>query len=153
MSYKTWITYGYGVKVSDIERKDITADDLANFIHLAPYFEEKFIRWLNTNYPETPYEIASVETLLEYEDEDSCYVGLTPIIKGVLDEVEGLYFVMCHNFDNEFFVLFTPAYPWEMGKKEREMSQNEVEKIFKKYLEPLIHDEIEVDFYEVENGG
>ena len=39
MSYKTWITYGYGVKVSDLERKDITADDLANFIHLAPYLK------------------------------------------------------------------------------------------------------------------
>ena len=158
MSYKTWITYGYGVKIDDIDFSNLTSDMLFDFIHLAPYFEEKYINWVNSTFrkendPESISEFLPLDKLLEYESEDAVYTGLLPILKGVLDEAEGVYFVICHNYDDEEFLLFTPAYPWEMGKREREMSQNEVKKIFEKYLEPLVHDKIEVDFYEVENGG
>lgn len=158
MSYKTWITYGYGVKMENLDITNLTSDMLADFIHLAPYFEEKYIAWVEKNFrkkgdPDCIYEILSVDSLLEYEGEDAGYVGLLPILKGVLDEVEGLYFVMCHNYDGEEFLLFTPAYPWEMSKREKEISQGEVEKIYKKYISKLTDKEFEIDYYEVENGG
>ena len=158
MSFKTWIVYGYGVKIDDIDFSNLTNDMLFDFIHLAPYFEEKYINWLNSTFrkendPESISEFLPLDNLLEYESEDACYTGLLPILKGVLDEAEGLYFVMCHNYDNEEFLLFTPAYPWEMGKREREMSQGEVEKIYKKYIGKLTDKEFEIDYYEVENGG
>ena len=158
MSYRTWITYGYGVKMKNLDITNLTSDMLADFIHLAPYFEEKYIAWVEKNFrkegdPSSIYEILPIDNLLEYESEDACYTGLLPILKGVLDEAEGLYFVMCHNYDNEEFLLFTPAYPWEMSKREREMSRGEVEKIYKKYIGKLTDKEFEIDYYEVENGG
>ena len=158
MSYRTWITYGYGVKMSDINIAHVTNDTIASFIHLAPEFEAKYISWVENTFrengdPESIYEILPIDSLLEYEDEDSCYIGLMPIIKAVIEEAEGIPLIMCHNYDNEEFLLFTPAYPWEMGKREREMSQVEIEKIYKKYIGKLTDKEFEIDYYEVENGG
>ena len=158
MSFKTWITYGYGVKISDINITRLTNDKLADFIHLAPYFEEKYIQWINNTFreegdPDCIYEILPVEKMLEYENDYDTYTGLLPILKAVLDEAEGLYFVMCNDFEGEEFLLFTPAYPWEMSKRERELSQSEVEKIYKKYIGKLTDVEFPIDYYEVENGG
>lgn len=158
MSYRTWITYGYGVKMSDINIVHATNDTIASFIHLAPDFEEKYIQWVEDTFreegdPESIYEILPVNSLLEYEDEDTCYVGLMPIIKAVIEEVEGIPLIMCHDYDNEEFLLYAPAYPWELTKREKEMSQNEMKKVYEKYIGKLTNKKFNVDFYEVENGG
>ena len=75
MSYRTWITYGYGVKIKDIDITNLTSDILSDFIHLAPEFETKYINWIKTNLREKGdpcciYEILPIDNLLEYESEE-----------------------------------------------------------------------------------
>jgi len=157
MSYHTWITYGYGVCISDIDTKKIKTENLVKLIHMAPYFEEKLINWINEYLredgdPESIYELMQTNDILEYEDE-GCYVGLAPILKGVMDECEHLYFVICDNYNGYEFLLFTQGYPWEMGDKELALKEKDVEDMFRKYISILTDQKININYYEVENGG
>lgn len=158
MSYKTWHTYGYGIRVDDIKEENLDLETLVKFINMAPEYEVKLIKYIDEcerqeGDPESIYELISLDTLLELSDPEGIYQGIGPILKGVMDECEHLYFVLCDDFNCVHYLLFTQDYPWSMGDKEKQLKEEDVENIFRKYISMITSKEILIDYWEVENGG
>lgn len=158
MSYRTWHTYGYGICVDDINEKELDIDTVTRFISMAPEYEAKLIKHINhcerqEGDPENIYENVSLDTLLELSDPDGIYQGIGPILKGVMDECEHLFFALCDDFNCEQYLLFAQDYPWVMSEKEKHITEEDVEKIFRKYVSMITSNEITIDYREVGNGG
>ncbi len=143
MSYHTWHYYGYGIKTGDIEVNAV--EKLQALIALAPKYAEEINEWLKQ------IKEPTVDDCLEYE-EDLPY-GLAIILQKVIEEVEGIIFTACDNFNGEDYLLYTPEYPWYMGEKDKEMTEEKVQECLKKYIAILTDEAVDIDYYEVENGG
>ena len=53
-------------------------------------------------------------------------------------------------------MIFGIAHPWDYNEKERQLTQEQIDAIFLKYLEilkPFLVKDIDIDEQEVENGG
>ena len=53
-------------------------------------------------------------------------------------------------------MIFGKAHPWDYSEKERQITQEQIDAIFLKYLgilKPFLIDDINIDDEEVENGG
>lgn len=146
MSYKTWHEYGYGIIVDDI--KHTSVDKILKLVHMAPKFEKDFLQWIDESYGET----ITVDDIMEYED-DSCYRGLGPIIRNVINEVDGIDFYVCEDFDCRQYLMYLPTYPWYMKENEYKFSEEDIANIFRKYVSIVTDDVVEIDYQECENGG
>lgn len=157
MSHVSWHNYGRGIQFDDVYASckrhgdPITAEDLERLLACAPLFAAS----LHKTFLETGIENPTVE---QYEDWDDCYcLGLAGLFAEVVREAEELpYIYACDNHDSEVFVIFGKAHPWDYSEKERQITQEQIDAIFLKYLgilKPFLIDDINIDDEEVENGG
>ena len=150
MSHTSWHFYGYGIKVDEIG--DVPKERIEALIDLAPVFEDKIRKELD----EMQVKDADLEDYcdaMHNADLDSSFLGLASIMKYVMEEVEGLEFVACDNYDNEHFLIFTPQYPWNMTELERKITEESLKDIFTKYVDILTDRVIDIDYQSVYNGG
>ncbi len=145
MSYSTWHTYGYGIKTGNVKINSV--EQLQALIALVPEYAESIGRGLKENGIEHPI----ISDYLDYE-EDFPY-GLAIILQRVIEETEGVVFTACNNFYGENYLLYVPDYPWRMGEKDKEMTEEKVQECLKKYIAILTDEAVDIDYYEVENGG
>lgn len=151
MSYHTWTSYGYGICVDDIE--GVTMKGLLELIHKAPEFEKEFLEWLAEIYEE-PIEELEVNCVLEDWEDDCCYNGIAPILRDVINEAEGLSLYIAEDFDGVQYLMLSPHYPWsEIAAKERELTHEAMNEIFRNYIQVLTDKKIDIDYQSVENGG
>lgn len=145
MSYTTWHTYGYGIRVSDILEKDVQR--LEKLISLAPKYQAEIEEWLvECGIPEPAYE--------DYLEFDQDYMlGLATILKEVILEAEGIELTACDGYDGDEYLLYCPDYPWNQAKRKQLESEAAVEKLFQKYVPILTDEPITVEYRSVENGG
>lgn len=159
MSYKTWHEYGYGIVVDDVREsadQNFTVEKLLNFIHCAPKLEERYLKWLHANYDsevtDELYEDIGVNELLEYEG-DCCYCGLAPIMREVILENEGIDLYVCDDFDGVQYLLYLPSYPWFIKDAEKNLAEEDITEIFRKYVSMLTDKPVNIDYLECQNGG
>lgn len=154
MSYQSWHNYGYGICVDDIET---TEDKVFELIHLAPKFEDKFYKWIETyredGDPECIAEIITMDQIYEYDDDYFCEYGLAPIISAVVKECEGIELLPCSDYNCTSYLIFGTTYPWCMTDKEKNLKEEDVLCLFAKYISILTDKPITVDYQSVENGG
>ena len=146
MSYHHWTIVGYGFCVDDIQVA--SADRLKKLISLAPEFENDINQWMED------WELAgsSVDEYFEYED-DSSYTGLAPILRFVIEEVEGIGLIVCDDYNSNMYLLFGPRYPWNITETEKTMTEEKLNDMFRKYISIISDDAVNIDYYVVENGG
>jgi hypothetical protein len=154
MSYSTWHDYGFGICVDDIKA---TENKVFELIHLAPNFEKEFYEWIETfredGDPESIAELITMDQIEEYEDNSCCLRGLCVIIKGVIEECEGIRILACDDFNGYQYLIFSMQYPWYMSDKEKNMTEKDVYDMFNKYVSILTDEFISIDYQEIENGG
>ena len=145
MSYHTYHTYGYGVRTDNIKIKSV--EKLQTLISLAPDTEASIKDWLEEN----GYIEPKVEDYLEYDEDEGCH--LASILKMVIYELESVDLTACNDFDLWDYLIFEPAYPWGLTEKDKTITKEYLEEIYRKYLSIITDDVPQLDYQSVENGG
>lgn len=145
MSFVSWHTYGYGVKVSELHK--ISMPKVVELIQSAPNYAKKFDKWLK----ECEIEEPTLGDLEEF-DEDYC-IGLATVMQQIILEKENLELVACSDFDDNTFLLYPQGYPWNMNEQEKSLTEQDIQSLMVKYLSKITDEVITVDYYEPENGG
>lgn len=145
MSYDSWHNYGYGICVSDIKEENVAR--LQTLLKMAPNLDKNIHEWLSESAITDP----GWDDYMEY-DQDT-YLGLATLLQMVIQESEGLSLTACDSCDGEAYLLFQPCYPWELTDTTRGMTEEQLIRIFKKYVNVLTDEVLDVDYCSVENGG
>lgn len=143
MSYQIYITYGYGICVSDL--KEPTLKSITDIISVAPIYRKSILDVLNNKDNPT---IDDVYELLEYE-----HLGIAEILAEVIQECENVELTACDDFDGKTYLVYEPCYPWNLPESDRNITQNTIECIIKKYISMYTDESLEFDYQCVENGG
>lgn len=147
MSYRTWTTYGYGIRVDDIF--PIARENIWQLLDLAPKTKKKFIDFLlDNNYGD---EIEFCDILLDYED-DYGNTGLGALLQEVIWEAENLGLCVCCDYNGIQYLLYTPDYPWNFHK-DRDLKEEDVVRAISRCVNSLTNKPVTIDYYECENGG
>lgn len=146
MSYHTWHTYGYGVKVNDIKT---TPERLLNLAATKSELLEKVKTYLSEMLGEYKVEDLTLEDFDEFDDVAHCN-GVGVILYSVIDEFTVDY---VDDFDGYAYVVFSETYPWSMNDKEKALTENDVKEVFEKYIKILTDEPVEIDYQSVGNGG
>ena len=145
MSYSTWLTYGYGICVSDI--KEASLERLQKLISMAPEYQKKIQEWLDDCEISEP----AYEDYLEFDQD--YMLGLATILKEVILEAEDSDLVACDSHDGTDYLIYVPDYPWNQGKHRQIKTEKAVEELIQKYVSILTDEVVEIDYQSVENGG
>lgn len=152
MSYQTWTTYGFGFCVDDISRDvSLTLEKVLNVAKMKPSVYKIVVDKLNwiCERDEIEFDDLDIDDIDEVEG-DFCERGLTFVLYNVITEIPIVY---ADNYDGEQYILYTPSYPWQMKENENNLSEDDVVKIFAKYINMLTDKPINIDYQSVENGG
>lgn len=145
MSFQTWHTYGYGVKISEIGY--VSFRKVVELVQAASEFAVEFNKWLS----EYDADYPTVDDLEEF-DSDYC-LGLATVLSEVIEECEGIHLTACNDFENEKYLLFERSFPWWMSDLEKSLKEEDIQSLMVKYLSKITDETITVDYYEPENGG
>lgn len=148
MSYHVWSTYGYGFCVDGINTtpekiltlaslNEKTLSDLRKY--LSDYFEGEY-----------KDEELELEDFAEFEGHYGDR-GISCILREVINNE--LPIVFADNFDGVDYILYCPAFPWDLSDKDKYITEDDVREIFSKYIRILTDEPIVVDYYNVANGG
>ncbi len=143
MSYQIYITYGYGICVSDL--KEPTLKSITDIISVAPIYRKSILDVMNNKDNQT---IDDVYEMLEYE-----HLGIAEILAEVIQECENVELTACDDFDGKTYLVYEPCYPWNLPESDRNITQNTIECIIKKYVSMYTDESLEFDYQCVENGG
>ena len=150
MSYRTWTVYGFGVNVSNIET---TPEKIIKLAEKAPDVLKDLRAYLGSrcgdHYKDKDLSLDDFE---EYEGDFYLDSGLTHVLFEVMNGLFGNLFEIAEDFDGNKFILFTPKFPWEMTREEKNFDSGDVAGMFAKCV-GVLTDEPVVDFYDVECGG
>ena len=147
MSYHYYSVYGLGVCTDDIET---TPERLLTLAALKDEVLKDVRKYLDEMF-EDGYRDEDL-TMEDFDDleGDYCERGVAYVLYQVIDEFRVEY---ANDFDGVQYVMYTPTFPWYMDSAERDLTYDDVVKIFKKYIKILTDEPVNVDFYDVENGG
>ena len=147
MSYHCWTTDGFGFCVDDIHTTPKRLMELAAM-------NEKVLRrveeYLNEEHPGWTIESLNME---DFNDLEGNYgeTGLAHVLYKVI--FAELDVTVASDFDNKYYILYEPSYPWNMPKNEENLTSDDVFKVFWKYISVVTDEYIFIDYRSVENGG
>lgn len=153
MSCRTYITHGYGFCVSEIIT---TREQIEELLKKAPlHYKKEVDKWLKENNITEP-TIEDYMDFTEYYEEISNVWnnGLASILQIVIDHCEKIETTSVCDYDNNWFLLLCPAYPWDkISSEEAILTEYSLSELFKKYINILTNDTIEIKYQSVENFG
>lgn len=145
MSYHCWTTDGYGFCVDDIHTTPKRLMELAEM-------NEKVLRrveaYLDEYYPGWTIESLNMEDFNDLEG-DCGETGLAHVLYEVID----LRVTVTSDFDNRYYILYEPSYPWSIPDSEEHLTEEDVLRIFRKYISVVTDENIFIYYQSVENGG
>ena len=147
MSYHCWTTDGFGFCVDDIHTTP------KRLMELAAMNEEVLRRveeYLNEEHPGWTIESLNME---DFNDLEGNYgeTGLAHVLYKVI--FAELDVTVASDFDNKYYILYEPSYPWNMPKNEENLTSDDVFKVFWKYISVVTDENIFIYYQSVENGG
>ena len=144
-SYHTWTVDVYGICTSEIET---TVEKIEELLKYAPNFAQE----INDHFKKWGIEEPDLDDYLEYDSD--YYSGIAYIMQGVIKEAEDIQLDVAENFDCDWFLLLCPCYPWTpLTEKEKNLTDDILDDIFRKYVSILTDKEITIEYQSVENGG
>lgn len=148
MSYCSWTVDGYGICVDDI---DTTPERLLKLASMNPDVLKDVREYLDEYFDGQGYmdETLTMEDFEELEG-DYCEHGVSYVL---LQVTEGITLEYTTDYNGTPYILYTPTYPWYMNAKEKGITEEYVETIFRKYVSVLTDKPVKIDYYSVENGG
>ena len=147
MSYSTWSVYGYGICVDDIET---TAEKLLNLASTNNDVLKDVREYLDEIYPNGYNDKdLTIDDFNELEG-DYCEKGIAYVLNQIIDDIPVEF---AYDYYGVQYILYTPTYPWSMTDADKTLTKEDVENMFKKYVKILTDEDINIDYYSVENGG
>ena len=104
--------------------------------------------YLNEEHPGWTIESLNMEDFNDLEG-DCGETGLAH----VLYEIINLSVSVALDFGNRHYILYKPSYPWSIPDGEENLTEEDVLRIFRKYISVVTDDDIFIDYQSVENGG
>ena len=147
MSYKTWHDYGYGVCTSTLA-EDASFERLLNLFQKAPMIHDRFLKAFEKDGIVAPTHKDYLEALEEHFS-----YGITDLLVEAIHEGEGIWFTATSDFDGETYLIYQPSYPWNLGREELSLTQDDIDKILEEYISILTDEPIAPDFQDIANGG
>ena len=145
MSYHTWSVDGYGICTSEIVT---TIERIEELLKHAPIFSKK----LHDDFLEWEIDEPNIYDYLGYDCD--YYTGIAFIMKEVIKEAEDIQLDTAENFDGDWYLLLCPWYPWTpVTEREKNLTIEELDCVFKKYIHIVTDDELIIKYQSVENGG
>lgn len=147
MSYHCWTTDGCGFCVDNIHTTPKRLMELAAM-------NEKVLRrveeYLNEEHPGWTIESLNME---DFNDLEGYYgeTGLAYVLYKVI--FAELAVTVTSDFDNRYYILYEPSYPWSIPDGEENLTEEDVLRIFRKYISVVTDEYIFIDYQSVENGG
>ena len=71
----------------------------------------------------------------------------------VLYEIINLSVSVALDFGNRHYILYEPSYPWSIPDGEENLTEEDVLRIFRKYISVVTDENIFIYYQSVENGG
>ena len=145
VSYHYWTTNGFGFCVDDIHTTPKRLMELAEM-------NEKVLRrveeYLNEEHPGWTIESLNMEDFNDLEGDcgETC-------LAHVLYEIINLSVSVALDFGNRHYILYEPSYPWSIPDGEENLTEEDVLRIFRKYISVVTDENIFIDYQSVENGG
>ena len=96
----------------------------------------------------------SYDILTSYVEQYGIYDfgGLAEILYEVIKEVEEIDLLLCTDSGDKTYLIYTPSYPWTpKTEKEKELTEEKLENMFRKYLRIVTDEQLPVDYKSVEN--
>lgn len=148
MSYHSWTTYGIGFCVDDIET---THEKLLKLAAMKPDVLKDVREYLDDIFDGEEYtdEDLTMEDFDELEG-DYCERGVTYVLCHVIDEIKTVF---ADDYNGTQYILYCPCYPWNMSEEEKNLTFEDIENIFTKYIRVLTDKYVAIDYQAVENGG
>ena len=147
MSYMTWIVHGYGICVDDIKT---TAENLLKLASMDKDVLKDVREYLDAIYPNGyDDEELTLDDFNELEG-DYCEHGVAYVLNQIIDDIPVEF---AYDYYGTQYILYIPTYPWFITDTDRTLTEEDVENMFKKYVKILTDEDINIDYYSVENGG
>ena len=149
MSVCTWKNDGYGICISDL-KEEIQLSRLMKLIETAP----KLYKNIKTYESECcgGQIIENYDILVSYVEEfgEMNYGGLASILYEVIKEAEGIELIVSTDFNDKVYLIYAPAYPWELSDKEQNLTEDTLTEIYSKYLHIVTDESLTVKYHYVE---
>lgn len=145
MGYVSWHNYGYGICTDSLDISSV--EQITALLDAAPCLKKRMAEWLESEKIQNP----TVEDYLEYDQAGN--YGIATILAEAIQEVEGIIFTACNDYDGKNYLIYQPSYPWYLRENERDITEEQIEQILRKYVSLLVETELDIDYQEVENGG
>ena len=101
-------------------------------------------------YPGWTIESLNIEDFNNLEG-DCGETGLAYVLYEVI--FAELTVTVTSDFDNRYYILYEPSYPWSIPNGEKKLTKEVVLRIFRKYISVVTDEGIFIDYQSVENGG
>lgn len=150
MSYHSWTVDGYGICVDDIET---TPEKLLKLASMDSDVLKDVREYLDEYFDGQGYmdETLTMEIFDELEG-DYCERGVAYVLYHVING-NGIILDYTYDYNGTPYILYLPTYPWYMNDKDKTLTSEDVENVFRKYVSVLTDKPIKIDYYSVENGG
>lgn len=145
MVYHSWHEYGYGIKTTNITTHSV--ERLREMLKLAPNLESS----ISSHFRLTGVTDPTWDDYMDYDVD--CMCELATILAEFLLEVEDISFTACSDWDGDIYLIYTPSYPWHIRESEKDITMTKLYEILQKYIGMLTDEYVDIDFWEVENGG
>lgn len=148
MSMQTYITYGYGICISEVTPQgEDRINRLKELLSRAPKYQNSMQAWFD----ECGIKNPCWDDYLEFDQDYD--LGLATILQEVIEEVEGLRLVACKDYEDEQYLLFVPLYPWQIRDEERDLTEDRIREIITRYTCMLVDKPVSVDYQQAEIFG
>lgn len=129
---------GYGIQFDSKSGTDTTVERIRQLLELAPQVKADVEEWLND------IGISQDEVLVDdYCDFDQdFYNGIPALIAKVINEAEGIYVEAASDDDGVLYLYLCCCMPWGYNEKERNLTAEDLEAIFRKYWNILYPEKV-----------
>ena len=119
MSYSTWIVYGYGICVDDIET---TAEKLLELASMDKDVLKDVREYLDEVYPNGyKDEDLTLDDFNELEG-DYCEKGVAYVLNQIIDDIP---IEFAYDYYGVQYILYTPTYPWFMTDTDKTLTKED----------------------------
>lgn len=137
MSMNSWMYSGYGVKVSDL---NISCQNLLDVVKNTA-LGKNIADYSGIFYGTSEEELCELFT--DFANDELAGNGIADIIAEAISEANGISIVSDTDENGNTFVLFCQAMPWEFSEKEKNLTYEQLKKLFEEFFSKFVDAPIE----------
>lgn len=138
MSRNIDVWYGYGLCTARLEVYSV--ERIEKLLEMAPKRREE----IHDFFDEEEISKPDVLDYIESNGDDGNF-GFATFLKNILNEITGINFTDCEDFDGNGYLIYEPRYPWDLSEREKDISKEKIKEIYIKYISLITDMELDID--------